>query len=284
MYLFPLILMNCFILKVCAQITVFNDIDVDPGIPCDEGRFRISFSMNFITDTTRVDSKFQNELMILEIGKKTSLFYSYTNYVADSVYMADRRNGVSQSVINEHLQQFGSGKISWEIYKNYKGSGNTILLDKLGMARYKCEESAQVPIWNLIPDTLTVIGYVCQKAITNYKGRIWTAWYTPEIPIQEGPWKLCGLPGLILKAEDNQHTYNFEANGLEQIHHPHNILYKGNKYEPITRKNLNKLYTRYYADPVGFITNDPNIKITITDENGNKTANPKSIPYNPIEK
>ena len=61
-----------------------------------------------------------------------------------------------------------------------------------------------------------VIGYQCFRAVTDYRGRKWTAWFAPEIPIQEGPWKLCGLPGLILEAYDNNGEYHFEADGLTQ--------------------------------------------------------------------
>ena len=45
-------------------------------------------------------------------------------------------------------------------------------------------------------------------------GRKWTAWFTTEIPIQDGPYKFLGLPGLIVKIEDQTKTHSFELKGI----------------------------------------------------------------------
>lgn len=38
----------------------------------------------------------------------------------------------------------------------------------------------------------------------------WTAWFTTELPISDGPYKFHGLPGLILKIYDKTNTYSFD--------------------------------------------------------------------------
>jgi GLPGLI family protein len=55
--------------------------------------------------------------------------------------------------------------------------------------------------WQLIDETETVIGYACKKAVTKHYGNEIIAWFTDEIPISDGPFVYCGLPGLILKVE-----------------------------------------------------------------------------------
>ena len=52
--------------------------------------------------------------------------------------------------------------------------------------------------------------YNTQKATTQYGGRDWEIWFTTEVPFQDGPYKFCGLPGLIVKAEDSKGDYQFE--------------------------------------------------------------------------
>ena len=61
--------------------------------------------------------------------------------------------------------------------------------------------------WTLLDDTATISGYLCQKATTTFRGVEWQAWYTEEIPSSAGPWRLRGLPGLIVKAESKVHTF-----------------------------------------------------------------------------
>ena len=61
--------------------------------------------------------------------------------------------------------------------------------------------------WTLTDDTLTVGGYLCQQATATHRGVAWTVCYTEEIPSSAGPWRLRGLPGLIVKAESEAHTF-----------------------------------------------------------------------------
>ncbi len=65
--------------------------------------------------------------------------------------------------------------------------------------------------WQLLNDVKTIKTFNCNKAIVNFRGRTFVAWYTLDIPISAGPWKLHGLPGLILEATDTETLYTWYA-------------------------------------------------------------------------
>ena len=70
--------------------------------------------------------------------------------------------------------------------------------------------------WQLVEGDSIVCGYLCHKAQTTFRGRTWTAWYTLDLPYNDGPWKLCGLPGLILHAQDSTRQFIFDCTSIEK--------------------------------------------------------------------
>ena len=130
--------------------------------------------------------------------------------------------------------------------------------DKVVPDRYFYTEQLTDFKWRLTEDTLTVGGYLCQKAIGKYAGRTWTAWYSEDLPVGFGPWKLHGLPGMILKAEDADSIFSFVCVGLTQKTAPIKYFSKDG-YTTIKRNRFiahrNKLYCnkRYVHQPNYYI-------------------------------
>ena len=100
----------------------------------------------------------------------------------------DKRTSLAPDRNDYLYRNLTKGKIS--VYTNVLASG------------YLIEEDFPVIDWIIYEDsTMQVLGYECHKATSRFRGRAWTVWYTEDIPLNIGPWKLGGLPGLILKAK-----------------------------------------------------------------------------------
>lgn len=266
-----------------AQITVTNAIRAKSDT-IGQAQLLVQYDTRYIVNVNKPEN-ITEETMMLEVGKNLSKFYSYTKYVCDSIIALDYANNASQETINEHMKQFGKGRMNERTFKGYPTGKVTTLDEVAGLTLLRCEEKEERPQWTILAESDTLLSYLCGKAECDFKGRRWTAWFTAEIPVSEGPWKLCGLPGLILKAQDSEGHYTFTAIGVEQCRNHRPILFDGTKHEPVSRKAYNKIHERYYADMVGFITGTtPNVKIETRDENGNLVSGPKNIPHNPLER
>jgi len=86
-------------------------------------------------------------------------------------------------------------------------------------------------------DTDTILGYHCMLATTQFRGRTYSAWFAFDVPINDGPWKFHGLPGLILKVEDSKGIFTFKAIGLERVN-KQEVKYNFVKEEVVTNKQL----------------------------------------------
>lgn len=156
-------------------------------------------------------------------------------------------------------------------------SDNTLTIyDQWGdELRFYTEPSDEMQ-WTLLPDSTNVIlGYDCNLAESYYHGRHWKAWFAPEIPLCFGPWKLHGLPGLILKAEADG-GFSFHATGLQHSDRIMSPMYSAEEYKKTDRRKAQ-------ADNEYFINNQEAIlkaqnggmaKITYSDDDGNEIAAP----------
>lgn len=178
-----------------------------------------------VYDTLKRDTRFTKEETMLRIGKEMSFYCSVPRYYNDSLMYNhpdeywERERILFEKDPKEYSSTVSSlarrGAYSDVLYKNYP-EGKVTETDRFDLENWIYEEDWDKPEWEISEESKDIIGYECFKATADYRGRKWIAWFTPEIPIQDGPWKLCGLPGLILEAHDAGEYYHFTANGLKQ--------------------------------------------------------------------
>lgn len=103
---------------------------------------------------------------------------------------------------------------------------------------YQYEEPFGEQQWIIVEDsTKNILGFDCLFAYSDYHGRRWNVWFTPEIPIQDGPWKLYGLPGIILAADGGD---DFVVEALEIGSTSQNIpaVYSEDDYDKGERRRI----------------------------------------------
>lgn len=179
------------------------------------------------------------------------------------------------------------GSTSWDLSKGPVKTVNTYVFtnpydasltvyEKFGEDLGYYSEPLSEQQWIVVEDsTATILGYECILAESDYHGRHWRAWFTPEIPMSFGPWKLHGLPGLILKAEADG-GFSFIATGIENSDRLITPMYLKEDYAKVNRKDALK-NAEYYVNNQEAIMNaqGQSVKIYTLDENGNKVEVPK---------
>lgn len=187
-----------------------------------------------------------NDLMNLDVKSDgSSLFYSIYN-TANTVHASDAED--LDALVNS-LNSTKKGA-TYMIARNFATNEMTCVTDAPDKFFY--QESDLRQNWEIIDkDTMTICGYACKKAVTFFAGRTWIAWFAEDLPISCGPWKLNGLPGLILSAHDADNYFNFLCVGVEQTKIlPWDINSKG--YIKCTNEEYQKQLRLQAADPVNY--------------------------------
>jgi len=200
---------------------------------------RFIYQYTFIQDSTN-RSNVVKELMFLDIGNKKSIFSGQRKYFSDSTVIADSKKGIFNMPSRDLIIFYRIEKIDGKVF--YK-------TNDYGLDRIKVEDNRKIE-WKVLQDKQKIGEYNTQKAVTNFGGRTWIAWFTTEIPLQDGPYKFQGLPGLIIKIEDSTDSHNFELVGvsdLKEIAYPERN--KEIKESYFSLADFKKYYLQYRNDP-----------------------------------
>lgn len=121
------------------------------------------------------------------------------------------------------------------------GAGKITVWDSSMGDKYRYDVDMCDLTWLPGDSTKNILGYDCINATADYHGRRWEAWFAPELAIQDGPWQLCGLPGLILEAYTLDGDYGFSATGIQQCDEELKDPFETDKYFQSPRKAVLKM-------------------------------------------
>ena len=186
--------------------------------------------------------------------------------------IADAKGGIPQG-------GFSYKRMRGYVYKNYP-QGKMTVTDGISSQDYIYEDELNAQNWRILDSIKTILDYPCQKAECNFRGRHWTAWFSSDMPMSDGPWKFGGLPGLIMEVYDKGKQYHFFINGLEKVDRKPIIFSESNtgnkKFERTSRKDFLKAKKKYLMDINGYIELETGIDL------GNNNSQ-KVIQYDLIE-
>lgn len=223
--------------------------DTEPAI------LEVHYTRTEVTDTTKRATNFFIEETMLRIGNNMSRYCSVPKYYQDSLYHFNRAlyfemeriafESCDDPVQRDARTMERHGRYWDVIYKNYP-VGKLTVTSYFETTDWKYEEDWEKPLWEIGDSSKTILGYDCVQATARYRGREWTAWFAPDIPVQDGPWKLCGLPGLILEASDSRHEFHFIANGLRQSSLPDVGFLCYNERSGVTDVSRDKFFNNWW--------------------------------------
>jgi len=262
-YIYTLLIISLFVQKNNAQTSTSDTI-----------KYEVIYDMNYqinASDTTDI----KTEKMILRIGENYTDYLSYDKVQRDSTVLSMQAQG------NLDARKLKKAKIYYRVIKNKK-DGGSMFVNRLGVNKFYFDIPTPEFDWNIHTEEKEIKGYVCKKATVNFAGRNYIAWYAPEIPISEGPYKFSGLPGLILELYDTENHYIFSLISFRKVDKKNDIDLTG--YIKLTQKEYDDFLAKVEKKPSLLFKSD---KISFSKEMMDKVDEKgrKKLEYenNPIE-
>lgn len=281
-------LMMLACVHVSAQVTVTYAMDTptftlahedtDKSQTLDSCYLTITYRFRYKA-TEKDDSLSHDDLMDLQLGRKYNAFFSR------NLRDLDIRN-TKELKTTMQFQTVPENYVGFDLLVNH-GDSTTIVTNRVPYTSQVIEytENTPAPAWTyVLEDTATVMGYHCHAAKCNYGGREWKVYYTNDILLPYGPWKLNGVKALVLKAEDSEHNFVFEAEGLTQKAQPI-IRYDWNR-KTMNKEDWKRFEREMYQNAGAFVRNT-GARVIIMDntEQGFHRLNEDWTQYyNPLEK
>ncbi len=247
---------------------------------------RVIYEYKYASDSTKIDS-LKTEWMYLDINKTGSEYYSKSAFESDSIINESIKkqmaSGMKSISVSRNRQ---GGEVSYEVEKTYPDY-KISLITNIGNDTYKVSEDRPIN-WKISTDKKKIGEFQTQKATTHFAGRNWIAWFTTDVPIQDGPYKFSGLPGLIVEIADEKNSHKIELKGLKKITETvqeeantqgKDIPFLKKKPIDVNRAKYLKIVAQYENDPVqGMreVLGRPNSKVMIN-INGKEISDPKDI-------
>ena len=213
----------CFALFIFCEGVCAQSLEVEY-----EESWETVIQMN-INGSLETHKSLLTQNMVLLCNNGISLYESLSLYKGNM--------GKSQNVGEVSGIQLTMETDDSKIYKN-QIDNEFITEESIFDRKFLVMDTMKVFGWNLLNEDAEINGYKCKKAVTGDT----IVWYSPDVPVNNGPGIFWGLPGLIIKIQYLNTTITAtKINWLEDVNL---IIEKPEKGKKITRGKFDKLYEK----------------------------------------
>jgi len=206
----PIILLGVGLMLVVVGAAAQRSV---AGQQPDTAQVLVHYKFSHVRDTNNRAHPY-TENMVLLVGKHGGVYRSYDfqlSVAQDKKKMQEAMANSADGNVRFNRRITGSGTE----YYQYPNDGKMLRKERM-FGSFLITGSLPVINWQISGDTATFGGLHCQKATAHFKGRDYTAWFCPDLPLHIGPWELNGLPGVIVEAYDATKDVRFTFDGVEK--------------------------------------------------------------------
>ena len=189
---------------------------------------------------------------VLQIGRARTKFMTQARFLSDSVFR-NRSDRWAVFEAGSFFYQKENPMFAQDCYEMDLKAGVMTFTGRLAADDFLYEEKIPEIEWEISDSTRVFFGYPCRFAKGRFRGRTYLVWFTEVIPFSAGPWKLQGLPGVILQAEDTEGLMTVVAKGV--LPGSESIYRTRYPYLKVSRKQYRKLQEQMFREPVLFSEN-----------------------------
>ncbi len=205
---------------------------------------RFVYQVTLTPDSTNTEKK--TEQAYLDTDGKKSFFYAENTLKRDSLMERMRATRNFDRTQTQNLRS----NINFTIEKDLSNQ-SLVYKSRIGRDQYSYNETPSLT-WKILPETVKIGDYQTQKAETIFGGRKWYAWFTPEVPLQDGPYKFSGLPGLIVKVQDAKGDYSFDLMQTKKIAEVQQPQARG-QFINLPKNKYKDMEKKFQKDPASFV-------------------------------
>jgi len=259
----------CFLIMFLTTCLHFKAFTQTNKITKFKSTFIATYQFKFMPDTLQRD-KYRITELLLFLNNDESYCLSADRYYNDSLiidgYEKILKSNTTQSAMDMARIPMGLRSTGQNYLIRKERNIKTITyFNNIALDEMYYQEPMNAVKWELKDSSVNINGFECKAATKRYLGRNYIAFYAPSIPIQDGPLKFNGLPGLIVHIKDDKEEVDISLTSIKPFNGNARLFQSANPIKT-ERKKLYELLIQDFLDPNKAIEQMLNVRVRDSDK------------------